>query len=392
MAAALPHGGIKAQVWDDLPAAYDEASDGGRLPVPARQLMYAVRRISRLGDRLDSKYFLGTLIGTRFDEYLAHNPDAADWDIVRDNRGTFREPHTGQEVPLGTIAVRDYLRRVTTNDRPSTYRTLPPELPLGWWTIGPKNRFGGIVYIEKEGFDHLIADAGIAGRFDLAFASCKGYSVDAARRLIRQLHEHYGVPVYVVHDFDKQGVGIFDTLGDGYVDLGLRLDDIRTLNQRADWDLGLMSESVDYVHHRGRPYDPRPNLAERGATADEIEFLCPTSQPPFRGRRVELNALVGQTFVNWLEANLAEHGVAKVIPDNATLEAAYRRAYESRWLNLQIARLDTQAQDLAGAAELPDDLAGRVATLVADASHLAWDSVVAQLVRQAIPDDEDDDR
>jgi hypothetical protein len=47
---------MKAQCYAVMDQAYDEASDGGRLPVPARQMYYAVRRLSGLGDKLGDHY------------------------------------------------------------------------------------------------------------------------------------------------------------------------------------------------------------------------------------------------------------------------------------------------------------------------------------------------
>ena len=38
------------------------------------------------------------------------NPElTADWDIAWDDRGHFREPHTGRAIGLGTLALQDYL-------------------------------------------------------------------------------------------------------------------------------------------------------------------------------------------------------------------------------------------------------------------------------------------
>ena len=34
------------------------------------------------------------------------------WDVAYDARGSFIEPHAGSEVAIGTLEVRDYLRRV----------------------------------------------------------------------------------------------------------------------------------------------------------------------------------------------------------------------------------------------------------------------------------------
>jgi hypothetical protein len=86
------------------------------------------------------------------------------------------------------------------------------------------------------------------------------------------------------------------------------------------WNL----ESEEVIYKKS---DPADNLKLNGATDDEIKFL--RGQPHgkgFRGRRVELNAFTSDQFVEWLERKLKEHGIAKVVPDQATLEIAYRRA------------------------------------------------------------------
>jgi predicted GNAT family acetyltransferase len=86
------------------------------------------------------------------------------------------------------------------------------------------------------------------------------------------------------------------------IDLGLRLEDID----------GLESEEV-YID-RGAA----ANLRKNGATEEEIAYLL-------SGRRVELNALASDELVAFIERKLKKHGIAKVIPDTDTLEAAYRR-------------------------------------------------------------------
>jgi hypothetical protein len=192
----------------------------------------------------------------------------------------------------------------------------------------------------------------------------------------------------VVHDFDKDGIGIFDMLGDGYVDLGLRLADLEALDQRPDWDLALARERVSYK--RNKKTCPRENLELHGATPDEIAFLCDDHGPPWLGHRVELNALVGRQFTDWLEGKLTEHGVAKVIPEPATLDRAYRDTYESAWLNARIAELYGQVRQRARDLDVPDDLANRVASLLANQPYLGWDSAVASIVRRAIEAEDDD--
>jgi hypothetical protein len=217
---------IKDAVFAVMPRAYSDASDNKRLPGPARQMGYACRRLTGLGDGLDMDYFLKKLLPAYLEE---HPEETADWDVIRDPRGTFVEPHTDVRVPLGTLAVRSYLNGHAEDHEPGV-----PRLSLGYPTHGPQNRFSAILYIEKEGFAEQLEAAGVRQRWDIAIASCKGYSVDAARDLMRELHERYGVPVLVAHDFDKAGIGIFDTLGDdGLVDIGLRLDDV--VDERWGW-------------------------------------------------------------------------------------------------------------------------------------------------------------
>ena len=101
---------VKDAAWAVMEEAYRLASGGGRYPANARQIMYAARPdILRLTgkDKLDDDYFTQTLLP----DYVAEHGKAAEWDVVFDARGSFVEPHTGHEVRLGTIDVRDLPRR-----------------------------------------------------------------------------------------------------------------------------------------------------------------------------------------------------------------------------------------------------------------------------------------
>jgi DNA topoisomerase VI subunit A len=101
-----------------------------------------------------------------------------------------------------------------------------------------------VLYAEKEGFDELIAAARIQERFDIAFMSCKGMSVTAARRLLDQLAPLID-RVFTLHDFDVSGFSIAGTLttdSDRYtfehnvemIDIGLRLEDVT--DEGLDWN------------------------------------------------------------------------------------------------------------------------------------------------------------
>jgi hypothetical protein len=47
----------------------------------------------------------------------------------------------------------------------------------------------------------------------------------------------------------------------------------------------------------------------------------------WEGRRVELNAMGSQQFIDFLERKFQQHGVKKVVPDQKSLENAYIRAF-----------------------------------------------------------------
>ena len=173
---------IKAAAWQVMPKAYFEASSGQTLPANARQIMYAARgEILQITGKksLDDHYFTQALLP---DYIQAHPKETADWDVVFDDRGSFTEPHTGRVVPLGTVEVRKYIGERPTSEKPASV-----SVGLMFPTVGPLNRYRDILFIEKERFSALIAQVGLAERFDIAVMSTKGMSVTAARLLIDKL-------------------------------------------------------------------------------------------------------------------------------------------------------------------------------------------------------------
>src|SRR5690349_15106882 len=288
--------------------AYLKASGGGTLPVKPRQIMYAARGHiqGRTGKRLDDRYFCQTILP----DFCAANGDlTAGWDIVWDARGTLIEPHTNRQVPLGTLEVREYLAGGGS-------RYLVRERHGGWSTCGPDDRFGAVLFVEKEGFMPLFRAVRLAERYDLAIMSSKGLSTTAARELVDHFVGEKRVPVFCVRDFDDAGFKIAGTLRQGTrryswrsrgaVDLGLRGEDAET------W--GLEQEEVFYKGAGRRILTDRkdirakisPTLRSYGATWEEIDTLLT--------HRVELNAFTSDRLVEWIEGKLDEHGVEKVVP------------------------------------------------------------------------------
>ncbi len=294
--------------------AYLHASGNGAYPADARQIMYAARPLvmehtGARGAWKNSAYFTQKLLP----KFIEDHPDlTADWDVVFDARGNLNEPHGGVRVPLGTLEVRDYIEKWDSGEIDISIEDAIK--------IPSRHRFNNALFIEKEGFHELLKKAEIAERYDIAIMSTKGMSVIACRSLI-DFFSGQGMRVFVAHDFDKAGLGIYHTMisdSDRYtyvnepnvVELGLRLDDVQRMK--------LAAEPVNY------PSDPTDCLRDYGCSAEEIKFLY---NGYHSGQRVELNAMSSPQFIKWLEKKFAEHKVEKFVPADAeTLRDSYIEA------------------------------------------------------------------
>ena len=362
---------LRDAAWQVMREAYLTASGGGRLPARPRQIMYAARPaiLALTGkEQFGDNYFTQNLLP----DYAEEHPDeTADWDIVWDARGHIREPHTGLEIPIGTLEIRRYIGQ----------RPRPPasELKLSpgdaFDTIGPEFRYGNVLFIEKEGFDPLLTHVRLPDRFDVAVMSTKGMSVTAARELVDWLAGR-GVKILVAHDFDLSGFSIFGTLGTSgrrytfrnkpnVIDIGLRLADIEAM--------GLESEPVAI----SGDWSKRANtLQEHGATREEISFLA--------NRRVELNAMPSDVFVDFLERKLVEHGVHKVVPPDDVLIQHAKDVITRAITNKALEKIRSAAETDAAAIELPDDLPEQVFAALEEDPEIPWDLAVANIARDAI--------
>jgi hypothetical protein len=363
---------IKEAAFSVLSQSYAKASGGGRYPATARQVMYAARPLivdytdKPLGKDFDS-YFTQTLLP----EYIREHPDeTASWDVVYDARGHFTEPHTKKIVSLGTLHVRRYLAGAHDVAKAAADEIVEA-LDLRYPTSGPNGRYRDVLFLEKEGFNDLLAASQIAERFDLAIMSTKGYSSTSARTLMECLD---GVRILVLHDFDKDGLGILHTFRHDttryqftqppdIIDLGIRLADVKAERLEA--------EPVTYSKN------PTRALTRYGATAREIDFLLTQHQ------RVELNAFMSDHFIAWLERKLKAHGVKKVIPDTAMLVSAYRRAVMLNDMNNGLADLEKAARKVSDEAAIPKARAKQIKARLAKAPALAWDDAVAELAEEA---------
>jgi hypothetical protein len=362
--------------WEVIPKAYAKASSNGKYPAHARQIFYAARPEiqERTGRPLQSVYFTQHLLPV----YINEHPEATDWWIVYDARGRLIEPHTKVQIPLGTLEVDNYLKSIEKHavGQFDFHQSFDTSFP----TKGPTHRISAVLFIEKEGFNELFKAVKLAERYDLAIMSSKGQSVVAARRLVDALCAlGSGVPLLVGHDLDKAGLEIplnltavseaaresnrvrYEFANDiAPIDLGIRLTDVQ------EW--GLEAESVRFKGEFG---------SDSIATPEEQEFLR-------SNRRVELNAFTSENFIKWIEAKLKEHGITKVVPDDDTLEAAYRRAYRIASINRHVGDFVDEAQRESDEVALPKDLGARIKRAIGKNPSRPWDAVVAEIAEKQL--------
>jgi hypothetical protein len=352
---------LKDICYEHLPQAWAKASDRGRLPTHWRQVFYVMRPICDAHPGTDRPLTDATFKRI-LESYLAdHRPG---WDVLRGARGVFKEPHAHENdrgLALSTAQVRDYLAAERPSPTISPLRTRFP-------TAGARDRIAAVLVCEKEGFDELLQAERVPERYDLALMSTKGISALAARDLARGL----GVPCFTLHDLDKNGFVMAAGFRPFAIDLGIRLDDV------GEW--GLAPEE----QHHPNPARTRRNLLQNGATEDEADFIA-------GGERVELNMLTGPEFVEYVERKLQQHGVRKVVPDDATLAAAWKRARLVAKVNRFIS--ETASDD--DPDDAPADLADRIRQRLHDDPAQPWDAALYDLTLDTPDhhhhDDEDDE-
>jgi hypothetical protein len=161
------------------------------------------------------------------------------------------------------------------------------------------------------------------------------------------------------------------------VDLGIRFEDIAT------WKI--VDESVSDED------DWRPLLHELGSSSEEIGYLVaetwrvPSERKHRRGKVVthwhgwhaELNGLIGQNFIDFIEAKLDALEIGKLIPEDGWLEQAYVRAVKvkRRTMRSPSWTIGTEEKEVV----VPGDLRQRVEVKLAVNRARVWDLIAADL-------------
>jgi len=314
---------IKYEVFDAMPEAIERVSGGGSLPFTVRQLFYQIRPLleGKIDRALEYAYFTPALV-TEYEK--SHGTIRG---LLYDSRGTFREPHTGVGVPLGTTHVASY--------------------SIPHW------RYNKIVYVEKEGFGPIFEAAKLSERYDLGLMMGKGYATRAAKDLLR-LAKGRGVTILALHDCDVDGYEIKRTLAEAtrtrpghyieVIDIGLMVADVEAL--------GLATERV--ARRKAPPWLLR-------LTSKEKDFLVE------RRLRCELNAMTSHQLITYIETKLAEHGLtSKVVPPEEVVEAEFLENFA--------AHLREAAKEMANAA-FKKVTGGTFDSFAMNAFYSVWEGV-----------------
>jgi DNA topoisomerase VI subunit B len=410
---------LKDAAYQVIEEAYRHAA-GSVNQVRARQLMYATRKL--MLPLTNGKFWKSDQHFTQvvLQQFIEDHPKlTADWNITWDARGNFVEPHRGRHFPIGTIQVDSYLRGWCGADfaEVSAERSQPSsdgaeDLPYSASChnpgIGPESRYQAVLFVEKEGFTELFNTVELGDRYDLAICSTKGMSSTSMRRIVVEL-TRAGIPVLVLHDFDRAGFIIHKTLtqdtkrfqfpeAPNVIDIGIRIEDVRRLNldgEEVHYKMGRKKKDEDGDDDDGDGDDDgkraHPGDAIRSvATQEEIDFLVQEDEGNGRwsGRRVELNELTNDQLIELIENKLEDLGLnKKVQPSVEVLSRGFILAARSSYISAKTAAIMARAHAEAEAEadnigiEAPKDIDKQVAERLTDTAD-AWNDALGELAEE----------
>lgn len=357
-----PTGGVtKSQhIEAVLDEAVARASDRGAHRYSLRQLYYAVRGLLEGRAEMPDYGYFSAIVAQVEASRKADLPG-----IYRDARGVLYHPHTGEQIPLGTLGVEAYKRRAYG--------------------------FHKVLYVEKGGFLPLLLDAKWPERHDCAILTSQGFASRAARDVIDLLGDgDEPLQFFCVHDADGPGTLIYETLREATVARRARTVEIHNLGLDP-WEaetMGLQPETFE--RKRGRvpvaEYVRRARLnghaPPKGGTYSWEEWL--------QTRRFELNAMTSGSFLRWLDRKIApfERQGAKLVPPRPVLDGAYEaamRAEVRRRLVDDLVRahgVDRRVEEiLAEGAGLKPGIDRIVQVHLEDLPAESWEQAVASTAR-----------
>ncbi len=102
--------------------------------------------------------------------------------------------------------------------------------------------------------------------------------------------------------------------------------------------------------------------------------------PYWVGQRVDLNALVGTTFTDWLTARLAVTGVSKLLPDDYVKDRSFRRLQQMIATNRILEAQTSELHGQADRARIPADLDAQILGFLAEHPKWSWTQAMEKIV------------
>ena len=353
--------------------AYNKVSNYGQYWANARQLMYAARpemlRLTGMTSFTDSHFTQKVL-----PRFLNDHPTlTANWKVAYDKRGSVIQPHTGQSVGLGTVDV----------DRMTSQIKLEPMSKLSafrYSKASPEMRFGGVLFVEKEGFNQAITESGLLERYDIALASTKGNSVVALRALLDEMvTRNPDFKVMTMTDYDISGASIKTTLTKDNELRYVFKNDIKTIPVCVTW------QQAEALHNRGLS---EPVALDKDMDIDaKFKFLMLENSVDYDGakfllhdkRRVEINALTTGEILHLIEAAFKKHAT-KVLPDREHLEGAWHE----QLLSAQLEKAEAKLSRELASQHMPEGLLDHVVAILHDDPSKSWDQAIREIALNVI--------
>lgn len=277
----------RAVIEQHLEEAIEMASGNGTYRYSLRQLFYAVRphMLERLGKEPDYNYFSSVITAIE-SEQGADLPG-----IYRDSRGTIYHPHTGEEIPLGTLNVERYKR--------------------------PEYNIRHVIFSEKAGILSILRESGWPERNDCALVSSQGFASRAARDVLDLLGDS-DEPVffYSLHDADNAGGLIHQSLvEETKARKGRRVHIVNLgIEPWEALEMGLQHEN--FREDTGSSMRRLP-IADYVAAKDNGRWA-----KWLQTNRVELNAMTSPQFIAWLDSKF-EGLQRKLVPNEQVIRKTF---------------------------------------------------------------------
>jgi hypothetical protein len=253
--------------------------------------------------------------------------------------------------------------------------TSDPVRDFRYANASPEYRFGGVLFIEKEGFNQAILESGLLEKYDLALASTKGQSVIALRSLLDEMvTRNPDFKIFTMTDFDISGASIRTTLTGDNQRRYVFDNEIITIPVCVTWP------QAQELHDRGLS---EPVKIEKDEVTKRYLTLTRDYGLPYEAafflidsmRRVEINAYTTPELLEVIESAISPH-CKKVLPDREHLVGAWRDQKVAAELRSQQKAL----QDTFADQQPPYGLLDEIAVGMQADPSLSWDEALAKLL------------